>query len=610
VKLTRPLVDATVVDESANPLGGIRSNYPGPRAQISRDTTLTWWRRVLPIVASHRTMFILSISMAFASLIFQTLVPNVLRSAISDDIQKRAGGLHHAVLIIVLYGLLAGGTGIASRYYLFRTAYEVEADLRSLIYEHLTWLSFDFFDRVQSGQLISRANSDIRSVQMYSTFAPLILVQCSIGILAFAFMLAIDPLLACIAMVVMPILYVVGLRMRKVLFPISWITQSRLADVATIVDENVNGVRVVKSFAQEEAEVNRLADAAERAAWAYVKDAQIRATWSPWVQNLPQLGLALVLGFGGAMVLQGRLGVGAILAFNAYLLMLQAPFMMLGQLVMMGQRAKASAERIFEILDESPSIMERPGVYDLLGVRGEIVFKTVNFRYRDTPILHDLSFRIPAGETVAIVGRTGSGKSTVARLIGRYYDATDGVITIDGNDIRDVTLASLRSAVGVVLDEPFLFSLSIADNIAYGLPDASLEDIERVARAANAHEFITKLTDGYQTVIGERGYTLSGGQRQRIAIARTLLVNPPILILDDATSAIDVHIEAGIYEALRTLMAQRTTIVIAHRISTIALAQRVIVLDGGRVVADGQHEALLRTSPLYSEILAQTMAEQ
>ena len=610
MKRTPPLVDATVAGESANPLGGIRSTYPGPRAQISRDTTLAWWRRVLPIVASHRTMFILSISMSFASLIFQTLVPNVLRSAISDDIQKRAGGLHHAVLVIVLYGLLAGITGIASRYYLFRTAYEVEADLRSLIYEHLTWLSFDFFDRVQSGQLISRANSDIRSVQMYSTFAPLILVQCSIGVLAFAFMLAIDPVLACIAMVVMPILYVVGLRMRKVLFPISWITQSRLADVATIVDENVNGVRVVKSFAQEGAEVNRLADAAERVAWAYVKDAQIRATWSPWVQNLPQLGLALVLGFGGAMVLQGRLGVGAILAFNAYLLMLQAPFMMLGQLVMMGQRAKASAERIFEILDESPSIVERPGAYDLLDVRGEIAFKTVNFHYRDAPILRDLSFTIGAGETVAIVGRTGSGKSTVARLLGRYYDATDGAITIDGNDIRNLTLASLRSAVGVVLDEPFLFSLSIADNIAYGLPDASLADIERAARAANAHEFITKMTDGYQTVIGERGYTLSGGQRQRIAIARTLLVNPPILILDDATSAIDVHIEAGIYDALRELMAQRTTIVIAHRISTIALAQRVIVLDGGRVVADGQHETLLRTSRLYSEILAQTLVEQ
>lgn len=604
--VTSSPVATTGEDEGSNPLGGVRSSYPGPRAQIARDPTLAWWRRVLPVVASHRTMFVLSITMSFASLIFQTLVPNVLRSAITDDIQRRAGGLHHAVVVIILYGVLAGLTGIVSRYCLFRTAYEVEADLRSLIYEHLTWLSFDFFDRVQSGQLISRANSDIRSVQMYSTFAPLILVQCSIGVLAFLFMLSIDPVLACIAMVVMPILYVVGLRMRKVLFPISWITQARLADVATIVDENVNGVRVVKSFAQEETEVNRLADAAERVAWAYVKDAKIRGTWSPWVMNLPQLGLALVLGFGGAMVLQGRLSIGAILAFNAYLLMLQAPFMMLGQLVMMGQRAKASAERIFEILDESPSVVERPGAFDLNPVRGDVDFVNVSFAYQDTPILRSLSLHVNAGETIALVGRTGSGKSTVARLLGRYYDVTDGAITIDGHDVRDVTLASLRSAVGVVLDEPFLFSLSIADNIAYGSPDATLDDIERAARAANAHEFIEKLPDGYHTVIGERGYTLSGGQRQRVAIARTLLVNPPLLVLDDATSAIDVHIEAGIYDALRRLMARRTTIIIAHRISTIALAHRVVVLDHGSIVADGTHEELLKTSPLYSEILAQT----
>ncbi len=595
----------------ANPLGGIRSAYPGPRAQISRDARLAWWRRVLPIIASHRFTFICSIVLSFASLIFQTLIPNLLNGAITNALERHTASLHHAVIEIIVFGVLAGISGIVSRQYLYKTAYEVEADLRSLIYEHLTWLSFSFYDRVQSGQLISRANSDIRSVQMYSTFAPLILVQTSIGVLAFGFMLRIDPLLACIAMVVMPILYVVGLKMRRVLFPISWITQSRLADVATIVDENVNGVRVVKSFAQEEAEINRLSDAAERVAWAYIKDAQIRGQWSPWVQNLPQLGLALVLGFGGVMVLNGHLGVGAILAFNAYLLMLQAPFMMLGQLVMMGQRAKASAERIFEILDENPEVVERPGAYDLLEVRGEIDFDHVNFGYGpDVEILSDFNVHIDAGETVALVGRTGSGKSTVARLVTRFYDTSDGAVRIDGHDVRDVTLSSLRTNVGVVLDEPFLFSVSARENIAYGVPNASIQDIEAAARAAAAHDFIMDLPDGYDTVIGERGYTLSGGQRQRIAIARTLLVNPPILILDDATSAIDVHVESTIYDALRTLMTTRTTVVIAHRISTIALARRVILLEGGRVVADGTHEHLLATSDLYSEILAQTMTEE
>jgi ATP-binding cassette subfamily B protein len=324
-------------------------------------------------MASHRLTFILAISLSFVGLVLQTLVPNMLNGAISHALVPHSNRLHADVVAILIVGLLAGIVGAVSRQYLFITAYNVEADLRSLIYEHLTWMSFSFYDRVQSGQLISRANSDIRSVQMYSTFAPLILVQCFVGVLAFGFMLSINPLLTLIALTVMPILYFVGIRMRRVMFPISWITQARLADVATIVDENVNGVRVVKSFAQEEAEINRLADAAERVAWAYVKDAQIRGQWSPWVQNLPQLGLALVLFFGGWMVIDGRLGVGAILAFNAYLLMLQAPFMMLGQLVMMGQRAKASAERIFEILDEYPDIVERPGAFDLENVRGALV---------------------------------------------------------------------------------------------------------------------------------------------------------------------------------------------------------------------------------------------
>src|ERR1017187_2384938 len=593
-------------DESANPLGGVRSNYEGPRQQILRDQSLSWWRRVLPVLCSPRLPFLTAIVLSFVSLILQTLIPNVLGGAITGLV-KHSGELHANVEHILLIGLVSGVSGIISRRYLFSTAYNVEADLRTLIYQHLTWLSFSFYDRVQSGQLISRANSDIRSVQMYSTFAPLILVQCCIGVLAFGFMLSIDPLLACIAMTVMPILYFVGIKMRRVMFPISWITQARLADVATIVDENVNGVRVVKSFAQEEAEINRMADAAERVAWAYIKDAQIRGQWSPWVQNLPQLGLALVLFFGGWMVIDGHLGIGAILAFNAYLLMLQAPFMMLGQLVMMGQRAKASAERIFEILDENPDIVDRPGAYDLEHATGAIDFNHVKFTYGNgVEILTDFDAHIEPGETVAIVGRTGSGKSTVARLMTRFYDVTEGAISIDGNDLRDLTLSSLRENVGVVLDEPFLFSVSIRENIAYGRPDASLEEIQAAALAANADEFIVRLSEGYDTVVGERGYTLSGGQRQRIAIARTLLLNPPILILDDATSAIDVHIEQEIHAALDTLLEHRTTLVIAHRLSTIALASRVILIDEGRVVATGSHTELMASTPLYSEVLART----
>jgi ATP-binding cassette subfamily B protein len=589
----------------------VRSKYKGPRVRISRDTSLPWWRRILPVINSHRWSFFTAVILSFASLVFQTLVPNLLNHAFDNLQTHHNAALRGEVITVIVFALVAGITGLISRQFVFNTAYNVEADLRSLIYEHLSWLSFSFYDRVQSGQLVSRANSDIRSVQMYSTFAPLIIVQCSIGVLAFGFMLKIDAELALIAMIVMPILYFVGIRMRRMMFPISWITQARLADVATIVDENVNGVRVVKSFAQEEAEVNRLANSAERVAWAYIKDAEIRGQWAPWVQNLPQLGLALVLFFGGWMVIDGHLGTGAILAFNAYLLMLQAPFMMLGQLVMMGQRAKASAERIFEILDENPEIVERPGAFDLTNVKGKVHFDHVRFAYGDGPdILKDFDAVIEPGETVAIVGRTGSGKSTLARLLTRFYDVDEGSVSIDDHDVRDLTLPSLREGVGVVLDEPFLFSVSIRDNIAYGQPDAPLEAIIAAAKAANADEFIVRLPYDYDTVVGERGYTLSGGQRQRIAIARTLLVNPPVLILDDATSAIDVHIEAEIYDALRNLLRQRTTFVIAHRISTIALASRVLLLDEGRVVAQGTHEKLLATTPLYAQVLAQTTPER
>ena len=589
---------------------GEPQRFEGPRAEISRDRDLVWWRRIMPVLKSHRVTFIGAITFSFVSLIFQTLVPKILMSAIDRLTPGHHQPIHGIVFAVLIIGLFAGVAGYLSRRFLFTTAYNVESDLRNLMYEHLTWLSFGFYDRVQSGQLISRANSDIRSVQMYFTFAPQIIVQCGIGVIAFGFMLSINVTLALIAMITMPIMYVVGIKMRQVMFPISWIIQARLADVAAIVDENINGVRVVKSFAQEAGEINRLADASEKVAWAYTKDADIRGQWAPWVQNLPQLGLALVLFFGGWMVTLGHAPIGAIVAFNAYLLMLQAPFMMLGQLVMMGQRARASAERIFEILDEQPDITERPGSIDLLDVQGEVVFNHVRFGYGDgADILHDFHATIKAGESVALVGRTGSGKSTVARLVARFYDVRDGSIQIDGHDVRDVTLPSLRANVGLVLDEPFLFSVSIRENIAYGRADANLDEIISAAKAANAHEFIEQLPEGYDTVVGERGYTLSGGQRQRIAIARTLLVNPPILILDDATSAIDVHVEAEIHDALESLLEHRTTLVIAHRISTIALADRVILLEEGRVVAEGTHEELLASVPLYAEVLAQTTSE-
>jgi ATP-binding cassette subfamily B protein len=578
---------------------------------LDPDKSKSWLRRVLPILKGHSKGFYVFIGLSFVSSILQILAPNVINDA-TDALKNHAQkGVHVTVggyaMELVVIAVLAGTTGIISRYLMYRTAYDIEFDLRNLIYEHLSTLSFGFYDRVQSGQLISRANSDIRSVQMYTTFAPLILVQCSIGVVAFAFMLYYSPILAIVALVMMPLLYRVGVRMRNMMFPISWVIQSRLAGVATVVDENVNGVRVVKSFAQEQAELRKLGDAAKKVEWAYIKDADIRGHFTPLVQNLPQIGLSLVLGVGGWLVINGSLNLGELIAFNLYFAMLQAPFMMLGQLVMMGQRAKASAERIFEILDERTEIVEHADAVDLDFTEGRVSFRHVDFAYgTGAPILSDLSFEIEPGESVALVGETGSGKSTVARLLTRFYDVTGGCIEIDGRDVRDLTLGSLRAAVGVVLDEPFLFSVSIRDNIAYGRPDAQLEHIEAAAKAANAHEFIERLPEGYDTVVGERGYTLSGGQRQRIAIARTLLLNPPVLILDDATSSIDVHVEQEIHAALSTLLEHRTTLVIAHRLSTIALASRVLLLDAGRIVATGTHRELLASTPLYGEVLART----
>jgi ATP-binding cassette subfamily B protein len=597
---------------------GITSNYKRPKATIHPDSSKSWLRRAYPIVEAHKLSFYTAVILSFVGLVLQVQIPDLLNHAIDNSLVHHTVPLHFYVDWVIVLGLVGGVTGYLSRTSLYKMAYAIEFDLRNGIYEHLTRMSFPFYDRVQSGQLISRANSDIRSVQMYLTFAPLILVQCSIALVAFGYMLSISVVLAFVAMATMPFIFWTGMRMRKVLFPVSWLIQSRLAEVATVVDENVNGVRVVKSFAAEEQQLRQLATAADRVQWGYIKDADLRARFSPLIQNLSQVGLVLVLLFGGYMVIHGTLGYGAILAFNAYLLMMQAPFMMLGMLIMMGQRASASADRIYEILDEQATIVDRPDAVDLTDSRGDVRFDNVGFAYGtesrvalsvedggNPDVLSDFNLHLRSGETVALVGRTGSGKSTVARLMARFYDVTGGAVYVDDLDVRDVTLTSLRANIGVVLDEPFLFSVSIRDNIAYGRPDAGEDEVIAAAQAAGADGFIRHLPEGYETVVGERGYTLSGGQRQRIAIARALLINPPILILDDATSAIDVKVEQKIHSALRVLMQNRTTLIVAHRLSTISLADRVVLLDGGRIVADGTHDELLASTPLYSEVLAQ-----
>ena len=603
---------------------GVTSRYIKPKSTVDTDRSKSWIGRAAPIVMAHKVAWFAAVIFSFLGLIIQVWIPKILQEGITNALILRTHPLHSYVELIAVLGFFTGVFGYISRTNLYKVAYAIEFDLRNILYEHFTRMSFPFYDRVQSGQLISRANSDIRSVQMYLTFAPMILVQCSIAVVAFIFMLTISVPLAFVAMASMPFIYLVGVRMRKSLFPVSWLIQSRLAEVATVVDENVNGVRVVRSFAAEQQQLRQLATAADRVQWGYIKDADLRARFAPLVQNLSQVGLVLVLLVGGWLVIHEHLPVASLVSFNLYLVMMQAPFMMLGMLIMMGQRASASAARIYEILDEVPTIVDRPDAVDLVDCKGDVEFDGISFAYaadsllskpgdenggrRD--ILRDLDLHLRPGETVALVGRTGSGKSTVARVLARFYDATGGTVRVDGHDVRDLTLTSLRGNIGVVLDEPFLFSVSIRDNIAYGRPDATMEEVRAAAEAAGAAGFVSRLDQGYDTVVGERGYTLSGGQRQRIAIARALLVNPPILILDDATSAIDVKVEQRIHSSLRVLMEGRTTLIIAHRLSTISLADRVVLLDQGRIVAEGTHAELLASTPLYAEVLAQAASEE
>ncbi|GLW31749.1 ABC transporter ATP-binding protein [Actinoplanes regularis] len=577
-----------------------------PRAAIHPDPAKPWLRRAWPLLKAHRALLITSLTLSFAGLIVQVQIPNLVRIGIDRALVERTAGLAGYVWLIAGLALAQGVINYLARLYLLRTAYELEYDLRNIVFSHLMRMSYGFYDRVQSGELMSRATSDIRAVQMYLTFGPSILVQCTIAVIAFALMVSVNPVLAVVAMVTMPMIAVLGVRMRKAIFPVSWLIQSRLAGVATVVDENIQGVRIVKAFAAEQRQVDTLARAADRVRWAYTTDARLRSRWIPVMDNLPRLGLALVLLVGGLMVPHGYATVGTVVAFNSYVLMLQPPFRMLGMIIMMGQRAAASAGRIYDILDTPAEIVDSAEPVTPLP-HGELHFRNVRFNYPDgTEALDSLNLHIRPGETVALVGATGSGKSTIGRLAARFYDVTAGEVRIDGVDVRDYPLETLRDRVGIVPDEPFLFSVSLHDNIAFGRPAATREEVVAAAVAAGADGFIQQLPEGYDTVVGERGYTLSGGQRQRVAIARALLVNPPVLILDDATSAVDVRVEHEIHESLRTLMAGRTTIMVAHRLATIGLADRVLLISDGRVIADGTHAELLTTEPRYARVLAAT----
>jgi ATP-binding cassette subfamily B protein len=576
-----------------------------PRASIDPDQDKNWYRRITPILFSHKWTLIGGLAFAMAAMLLNVLLPRITMSAIDDALISRKQSL--MLFIWILVGLATARSAVVYlyRYLLFKMAYAIEYDFRALIFNHISWLSLSFFDRVQGGQIISRANSDIRAVQMFLVFSPFMIISVFTFILALGFMLKVNVGLTLASLMPIPLVYYAGVRMRRHMYPASWLVQSRLADITTIVAENVTGAHIVKSFAAEYNQIKILAAAAQRLRWAAVYQIDIRAFFAPIMENMPRLANVILLFYGGMLVVKSQITIGALVAFSAYVIMLQTPFRLLGMLLMMSQRSEASAKRIFEILDTKQEIVDRPDAKPLNLTSGKIEFKHVDFGYNSGPsILSDLCFDIHPGETVAVVGRTGSGKTSIARLLIRFYEARSGSIEIDGQDIRAITLSSLRSHVGIVPDEPILFSTSVRENIAYGMPEASPAEIQAAAKAAEAHDFIMKSAEGYDTMVGERGYTLSGGERQRIAIARTLLTNPSIMILDDATSSVDVGVEQNIHQALKRYLQGRSTLIIAHRISTISLADRVLFLENGRIAAQGTHAELMQTQPAYVEVLA------
>ena len=513
---------------------------------------------------------------------------------------------------VVAVGFARAGLMAGRRLLSGRQALAVEMDMRHGLYSHLVRLSFGFYDRHQTGQLMSRATVDLQGVRFFLGYGLIFFFQNAITVISVTVVLLIfNWKLALISLAITPVLVAVAYRYSHVTHPTLREVQQKLADVATVAEENIVGVHVVKSFAQEPQESAKFHARSEAVFQQTVKANRQRALYVPFISWLPLLAQGAVLLVGARMVTSGELTVGGFVAFNLYLGMLVMPLRSLGMWIGQAQRATASGERIFQVMDEPEEIADRPGAVELPPGEGDLRFEDVRFEYlAGRPVLDGVTLDVPAGRTIALIGQTGSGKTTLTSLVPRFYDTTSGRVLVDGVDVRDVTLTSLRRAIGVISQDPFLFSASVRENITFGAPDLDDAEVERIAGLAQAAEFVEELPEGYDTIIGERGITLSGGQRQRLAIARALAVDPRILILDDATASVDATTEARIRVGLREAMRDRTTLIIAHRLSTIALADEIVVLDEGRIAARGSHDELLETSPVYRDIYEHGLLER
>jgi ABC-type multidrug transport system fused ATPase/permease subunit len=553
------------------------------------------------------SMFLAALSQG-ASIALIVITGTVIDAAIRPHDH---GKLKLYIVLILVIGLVKALAMVGRRFISGRQALGVEYDLRNALYAHLQRLSFGFYDRHQTGQLMSRATIDLQTVRFFLGYGLIFFFQHVITLAGVTVVMFVyDWRLALIGLAITPILVGLAYRYSHISHPVLRDVQQKMADVATVAEENIVGVHVVKSFAQEQSEQAKFERRSHSVFRQSVLANRQRAFYVPLISFIPLLAQAAVLLYGGHQVIQGQMPLGHFVAFNLLLAMLVMPLRMLGMWIGQAQRATASGERIFQVMDEPEEVTDSEDAVELPPGDGIVHFENVSFSYLEArPVLEEIELPIEAGRTIALIGHTGSGKTTLASLVPRFYDVTDGRVTIDGADVRDLKLASLRSQIGVISQDPFLFSATVRENIAFGVTAATDDEVERAARLAQAHEFIAKLPDGYDTVIGERGITLSGGQRQRIAIARALIVDPRILILDDATASVDATTEAHIRLGLREVMKGRTTIIIAHRLSTIALADELVVLERGRIAARGRHEELIDTSPVYREIYEHGLLE-